>query len=72
MAAQAPNSTMTIKKKKKKIENVASYVASQLTTLFHIQNTHSGGNNLSSSIFPRNPKRVLICSEVVLGDTFVT
>lgn len=35
-------------------------------------NTYSGGNNLSSSMFPRNPNRVLICSEVVLGETFVT
>lgn len=32
----------------------------------------SGGNNFSSSIFPRNPNSVLICSEVVLGETFVT
>lgn len=27
---------------------------------------------MSSSMFPRNPNRVLICSEVVLGDTLVT
>lgn len=35
-------------------------------------NTHSGGNSFSSSMFPRNPNRVLICSDVVLGETFVT
>lgn len=32
----------------------------------------SGGNSLSSSMVPRNPNRVLICSDVVLGETFVT
>lgn len=39
---------------------------------FIIHNTHSGGNSLSSSMVPRNPNRVLICSDVVLGETFVT
>lgn len=34
--------------------------------------THSGGNNFSSSIVPKNPKSVLICSDVVLGETLVT
>lgn len=32
----------------------------------------SGGNNLSSSMVPRNPNSIRICSDVVLGDTFVT
>lgn len=32
----------------------------------------SGGNNFSSSMVPRKPNSVLICSDVVLGDTFVT
>lgn len=39
---------------------------------FKTHNTHSGGNNFNSSMFPRNPNKVLICSEVVLGDTLVT
>lgn len=34
--------------------------------------TYSGGNNFSSSMVPRKPNSVLICSDVVLGDTFVT
>ena len=34
--------------------------------------THSGGNNFSSSMVPRKPNNVLICSDVVLGDTLVT
>lgn len=32
----------------------------------------SGGNSLSSCMVPRNPNKVRICSEVVLGDTLVT
>lgn len=42
----------------------------ELKTVEH--DTHSGGNNLSSSMVPRYPNRVLICSEVVLGETLVT
>lgn len=47
--------------------------AAALTTVQHnATDTYSGGNNFSSSMFPRNPNRVLICSDVVLGDTLVT
>lgn len=34
--------------------------------------THSGGKRRSSSILPRKPKRVRICSELALGETLVT
>lgn len=34
--------------------------------------THSGGKSRSSSIFPRKPKSVRICSELALGETLVT
>lgn len=34
--------------------------------------THSGGKRRSSSILPRKPKSVRICSELALGDTLVT
>lgn len=39
---------------------------------FYAIYTHSGGKSLSSSMDPMNPNSVLICSAVLLGDTFVT
>ena len=37
-----------------------------------VDDTHSGGKRRSSSILPRKPKRVRICSELALGETLVT